>query len=81
MMDACDASWNAVKYHFPSATILMCWFHVKFNVKKHHNLLPNKEAIAKVDLDIDLLHNCVSYQEFIIKKDSILRSWQKNRTI
>jgi hypothetical protein len=35
LMDACDAEYNAVSSCFPLTNLLMCWFHVEYNVGKH----------------------------------------------
>jgi hypothetical protein len=38
---------------FQSALIIMCWFHVMFNVRKHKNLIPD----ATYDSIVDDIHN------------------------
>lgn len=35
MQDACYASFNAVRSVFPNAIVLMCYFHVKTNIRKN----------------------------------------------
>lgn len=35
MQDHCYASLNAAKNVYPSATVLMCYFHVKLNIRKN----------------------------------------------
>ena len=61
MQDGCSASHNAAEEVFiksgisPYLIILMCWFHVKFNVKKRLNGNPYFEMVMK---DIDKLHYC-----------------------
>jgi hypothetical protein len=53
IMDACDASHNAVEKVFPRAKILMCWFHVIFyfserlNCSKNDLLLLSQQAIVR----------------------------------
>ena len=46
MQDACDASLNTVKRIFPEVKVLMCYFHVKKNVKenvRNDDLLPKEK--------------------------------------
>ena len=67
-MDACDAEYNAISYNneetgvrcFPSANLLMCWFHVEFNVAKHitKKRVP-EHLVPTVKADITLI--CNSY--------------------
>ncbi|RMZ98258.1 hypothetical protein BpHYR1_009397 [Brachionus plicatilis] len=49
MMDANDASYIAVEKHFPNCIVLMCFFHVNFNVKKSSKFYPiaNQEGLKK----------------------------------
>ena len=47
MQDACPASRNAILDSFPNVKFLMCYFHVKKNVRDHKNLLKDKEVIKK----------------------------------
>lgn len=65
MIDAADASYNAVRKSFPNAKILMCYFHVKYNCKKNYSNygLTNKDW-KLVDVDIDYLHASMSQEEF-----------------
>ena len=42
MQDACPASRNAILDFFPNVKFLMCYFHVKKNVRDHKNLLRDK---------------------------------------
>ena len=39
MQDAWRASFNADKFFFPDFEILMCYFHVVDNIRKHKNLI------------------------------------------
>ena len=43
--------------------ILMCWFHVKLNVRKHKNLIP-VTMHPKVLRTIDAMHNSKTKDEF-----------------
>lgn len=35
VIDACKACLNAIKLLIPNAKVIMCWFHLMYNVKKH----------------------------------------------
>ena len=74
MMDACDASWNAAAKVFPETTILMCYFHVKFNVKKHSKLVP-KDALDSVNADIDSMHKTLTIEHFVQQRDLVMEKW------
>ena len=54
MQDACDASLTSIRKLFPNVKCLMCFFHVKKNVKD--NLLP-KEKRDELKLDLTVIHN------------------------
>ena len=53
--DACHAMANAIKSHFVNCTILMCYFHVKYNVKKHRAQIPMAHYRSVMN-DIKQLH-------------------------
>lgn len=56
MQDACDAEHNAVAQVFNNQTVvLMCWFHVNLNVRKHIHLIPTQYS-DQVKTDIRKLH-------------------------
>ena len=72
MQDACDASANTARRLFPEVKILMCYFHVKKNVKENvasDNLLPKeKRDELRDDLtDIHMSHNPEDYRDNIEK--------------
>ena len=37
--DACHAMANAIKTHLPHCTYLMCYFHLKYNIRKHKKMI------------------------------------------
>ncbi|RNA19910.1 hypothetical protein BpHYR1_048720 [Brachionus plicatilis] len=54
MMDANDASYIAVEKHFPNCIFLMCFFHVKFNVKKNSKFYPiANQEVGDDEFDIN----------------------------
>ena len=55
MQDACPASKNALIKFFPNVKFLMCYFHVKKNVREKKHLLKNKDLYR--DLQNDLTGN------------------------
>ena len=60
--DACHAIFNALNYVYLNIIILMFWFHVKLNIRKHKNLIP-VNMYFKVIRTIDAMHNCRSYEQ------------------
>ena len=55
MQDTCDASYNATKKCFPNVEILMCYFHVCENIRKHKNLLP-ADLYEEMMTNIGVIH-------------------------
>jgi len=55
MQDAQRSSFNAVKEVFPDVKVLMCWYHVKANLKKHRNLIDD-EKYDELLADFTFLH-------------------------
>ncbi|RNA06074.1 hypothetical protein BpHYR1_032852 [Brachionus plicatilis] len=76
MMDASDASYNAVKLHFPNCIILMCFFHVQYNIKKNSKFYP---IACQDDIlnHVRVLNSCTSYDEFCRERDLVLDKWDK----
>ena len=66
MQDACDASLNSIKEFFPEVIPLMCFFHVKKNVKDNiaaDNMLPKekRDELLKDFTVIHMSHNSEDY--------------------
>ncbi len=63
IQDASHAEANAAVKVFGSAVkIIMCWFHLLFNVRKHESLNKvTKEVKDMVIQDLTRLHNCLEY--------------------
>ena len=55
--DAAKAMAKAIKRTYPSCVLIMCWFHLKYNLRKHKSMLPNK-AYLIVCKQINKLHEC-----------------------
>jgi hypothetical protein len=60
----------------PSVVIIMCWFHVMFNIKKHRSLIPEELYKSVVD-NINDMHCAKSEVEFRTLKTKILKNWRK----
>ena len=70
IIDASNAMANAIKKIFPRCIILMCWFHLKQNLRKHKEKcgLLYKQTMK----DVDALHQCscsASYKVIIVTKN------------
>lgn len=47
----------------PTVTVLMCWYHLIYNVKKHESLKKvSKEVMEMVLVDLTRLHYCLIYE-------------------
>ena len=55
MQDACPASREAVFGFFPNVIILMCYFHVKKNVRGHKKLMPH-DKFDELMRDLTTIH-------------------------
>jgi hypothetical protein len=80
VQDAWTACHNAVLTIFPSATIIMCWFHIMYNIKKHRSLIPEQLYESVVD-NIRDMHYAQNEIEFRSLKTKILKNWRKNLLI
>ena len=56
--DACHAIANAILKCFPKTILLMCWFHLKQNVRKHKDKIPPEIFIQTMN-EINNLHYCI----------------------
>ena len=63
MQDAWRASYNAVKKFFPDCKVLMCYFHVVDNIRKHKKLIPIDKYEELKD-DITEIHMSSNEKEF-----------------
>jgi len=77
IQDASYAEANAALSVFGSAvTILMCWFHLVFNVKKHESLAKVRQELRDMVLtDLTRLHYCLEY-EYEPFKSIIFDKWK-----
>lgn len=76
VQDASYAEANAAIEVFGSTvTIVMCWFHLVFNVKKHLSFTKLKQEYRDMILvDLTRLHYCLQYEYEPFKK-IVLAKW------
>ena len=75
--DASKAISNAIKSSLPGCVQLMCWMHLKMNVRKHKNLIP--DALYKETLNqLNKLHMCQCEASFKILLKLTLAKWFKS---
>ncbi len=81
MQDASAAESGAARIVFGSnIIILMCWFHVMYNVAKH--LTKDIKIYEKmVKTDIGALHYCTTVNDFNNKKMEIWFKWTSYPTL
>lgn len=66
MQDACQASFNAARAVFPDAIVLMCYFHVKQNIRKNlsKSHILSKEVYNEFETDVTNLHYSNTEEEY-----------------
>ena len=68
MLDAASAGFNAAEKSFPHSQILMCYFHVKLNIKKKCKEILVKKLMKKqwfkLNDDVSTLHYSSSQENF-----------------
>ena len=76
LQDASYAEANAANEVFGSTVmIVMCWFHLIFNVKKHESFVKLKQELREMILvDLTRLHYCLEYEYEPFKK-IVLEKW------
>ena len=83
-IDANQASANSIKKHLHECVIIMCFFHLKSNIRNQKNpiigRLP-KEEYQLVMTEITQLHKSKSKEEFDILKDCILNRWKEKSNL
>ena len=77
MIDAAPEEALAIRTFWPNAAILMCWFHLKKNVKepKHAGNKDLKSIYNKILSECDYLHNSTNLQIFESRKAEVLTNW------
>ncbi len=77
VQDASAAEAKAALSVFgPTVKIIMCWYHLIFNVKKNESLIKvSKELTEMIIVDLTRLHYCLSY-EFEPYKSIVIEKWK-----
>ena len=81
MIDAAPEEAKAIQSVFPSTVILMCWFHVKKNVRepKHGGKAEFKPVYDELLKDCNYLHYSMSKEIFESRKLEVLTKWSAPR--
>ena len=79
--DAASAIANSIKRNLPNTVYLMCWFHLKQNVKKHKSLIPSEELYLRVTKQINALHLASCPASYKLLLNSTLRSWRNDKNL
>ena len=75
-LTAAKAMAKAIKRTYLSCVLIMCWFHLKYNLRKHKSLLPNK-AYLIVCKQINKLHECTCAGTYALLLRKTLKSWDQ----
>ncbi len=77
MMDANDPTYNAAEQEFPDATLLMCYFHMKMNVRKNcPSMFKSDEEMTQLDDMIHSLHMSKSSQEYDVRVKEFKKTYK-----
>ena len=83
MQDACNACYNAASKLFPKAKVLMCYYHVMANIKKHKNKLTNEDDDKKYKAkykdfmnDIMQIHYSTTEKEYKERLANFKNEWR-----
>ena len=79
VQDASAAESKAAREVFGKGLkILMCWYHLLYNVRKHESLKPVSQVLKDMVLtDLTRLHYCLEY-EYEIYKKIVLEKWRSH---
>jgi len=79
MQDASQASYNAAKKLFPNADILMCYYHVTFNIIKYAGQIKFSNAkLEEIKEDITKMHWARNEAEYNARVAEFKQKYQKN---
>jgi len=78
MMDSSDATYNAAEQVFPDATLLMCYFHMKMNIRKNcPPMLKSDDEMTKLDEIIFKIHMSKSSEEYKERVEEFKKIYKK----
>ena len=75
IIDACPALAKSIKLRLTETKFLMCWFHLKMNVKKHKHLIQEGNYNRTLN-QIDVLHKSQCLYSYRVCKNVVLLFWQ-----
>lgn len=79
--DACKAMAAAIDKELPDTTLIMCYFHVKLNIKKKKGKLIPSEEYSTIMKEITALHFTKSVEEYRSLLNTALERWWKKRDL
>jgi hypothetical protein len=77
MQDAWDASYLAAKAVFENVKVLMCWFHVRFNIYKRRSEV-SKDVYNQMSTEIKQMHLSMDRLEFKERIEKFVAKYQKS---
>ena len=78
--DGSKAIANSVRSHFKDSLYIMCWFHLRMNVKKKKNLIP-ADKYATIMKEINELHMSKCEASYKLLLRSTLGKWRKDSSL
>jgi hypothetical protein len=79
--DAAKSMNKAIKIAFKNNCVnLMCWFHLKYNIRKKIHMIP-KELIKTVYSDINKLHYTQCHGNFVLLWRKVKANWSKEKRL
>ena len=75
IQDAQRACYNAIKKLFPRVIILMCYYHVAANLRKHRHLLIKVDRYDELKYDIDIVQQSLSREEYEERRETFYTKW------
>ena len=69
-IDAHYPTANAIAKIFPLTKIIMCWFPVKQNIRKHKNYI-KADNYVNILKEINELHNCIDNVTYQVNKFNV----------
>jgi hypothetical protein len=74
--------FNAINAYYKDnlPSILMCWFHLKLNVKKHEKLIP-ENMYDKVMRVINFMHTCECKEDFDVIVVKNVNKWLRMKSL
>ena len=74
-IDASKAMSNSIKKNFPDCNIIMCYYHLKSNIKKNKSQIPAEEYL-NIMTNIANLHISINQEEYAKLLENTLNIWK-----